>query len=364
MIIAMPRLSLLLVLLAIGAALALTACSGTEPTPTPVVPTPTPPYGLPPLTLPADEAPHDFQTEWWYFNAHLTGEEGQRFALHDVVFQVQQLDSGRTLYVRQVGLASVESGSHASAERLRSAEAPLPGSADGFAIALGDTLLAGEGGTSYRMVGGAGGTTYDLTLIDAGEPLVHDDDGLVDFGPAGVTYYYSRPRLEAAGTVTTSDGTTISVTGLAWLDKQWGNFQPVAVNWDWASVQLDDGTDLMLSRLFYGDAEPSSVYATLRLPGGETRKLGPDDFVFEPLDATWTSERTGTTYRTRWRVSIPSADLAFVLEPLVVASEFVSSVLGVAYWETGADVVDADGERIGQGFVELNWPRGSSRPLD
>ena len=33
--------------------------------------------------------------------------------------------------------------------------------------------------------------------------------------------------------------------------------------------------------------------------------------------------------------------------------------MGVTYWEAGMDAVDAAGARIGQGFVELNWPPGS-----
>jgi predicted secreted hydrolase len=339
--------------------LALAACAAPEPTPSP-----TPAYGLPALTLPADEAPHDFQTEWWYFNAHFTDETGARYALHDVVFQVQQLDSGRTLYVRQIGLADTANSTHANAERLRTADAPLTAEPGDFAITIGDGLVTGEGGKRYRLVGSVGGeigASYDLTLtLVDGEPaasaLLHDDDGLVDFGEAGVTYYYSQPRLALAGTLTTADGPR-AVTGLAWLDKQWGDFQPVAVFWDWASVQLDDGTDLMLTRLSDSNGEPIDVYATLRRPGEGAQRLSETEFTFEPLADEWVSEATGTTYRTRWRVEVPGEGLAFTLEPLVTESEFSSQFLGVVYWEAGVDAVDGEGNHIGQGFIELNWAR-------
>ena len=40
--------------------------------------------------------------------------------------------------------------------------------------------------------------------------------------------------------------------------------------------------------------------------------------------------------------------------------EFASAFLGVVYWEAGVDVVDPAGQRVGQGFVELNWARTTS----
>jgi len=348
----MLRTHLILTTLAI--ALVASACGGSDPTPTP-------PYGLPPLTLPQDEAPHDFQTEWWYFNLLLTGDAGERYALHDVIFQVQETTTNRTLYVRQIGLGDVAAGTHVSTERLRATSSPLGSEPDSFEIAIGTSLMAGESGHNYRLVGAARGTSYDLELEAVAPPLLHDDDGLVDFGAAGVTYYYTRPRLQAQGTITTAAGEAIAVSGLGWLDKQWGDFQPIAVTWDWASVQLDDGTDLMLTRLFDAKREPIDVYATLRLPGGDVEALTGDDFTFEPVPGdTWHSERTGTTYSTRWRVRIPGADLDFTLVPLIRESEFVSAALGVTYWEAGADAIDTGGSVIGQGFVELNWRPGTT----
>ena len=349
-----PQPSVLAALLA-AAALAV-ACTSATPTPSP---TPTPPYGLPPLTLPADEAPHDFQTEWWYFNVHLSSAAGRRYALHDVVFQVQDLATSRTLYVRQVGMVDAASGTHATVERIRSQPEPLS-EPDGLRVDFGRHLMSAEGGRRYRLVGEAGGTSYDLTLLTTSEPLRHHDDGLVDFGEAGITYYYSRPRLDVSGTVTARGGTAVPVTGLGWMDRQWGTFQPVQVGWDWASVQLADGTDLMLTRVFDAKRRTIAEYATLRREGGPARLLAADAFEFAPLEATWTSTVTGTTYATRWRVSVPGEVDVFTLEPLVEDAEFVSAALGVAYWESGAEARAPDGSVIGQGFVELNWPRGAT----
>ena len=310
-----------------------------------------------PFVLPEDHGPHfDYQTEWWYFNGHLTDEDGGRYALHDVVFQVVQLASRRTLYVRQIGLAEASSGRHVSGERLLTREEPLTSEPGSFAIGIGDGAMSGQDGQTYRLIASAEGWTYDLTLTNAAPSLIHDDDGLVDLGEAGVTYYYSRPRLDVTGTLDTGAGPR-RVTGLAWLDKQWGNFQPIIVYWDWASIQLDDGMDMMVTNLRGQRQQPIDRYATLRRPGGDVVRIGGDGFAFEPLSDTWTSERTGTTYNTRWRVTVPGEGIDVTLEPMVAASEFASGLLGVVYWEAGVDVVDAAGVRVGQGFVELNWAR-------
>jgi len=341
-------------LLTISIAVALGACGAPEP-----YPTPTPAFGLPSLELPADEAPHDFQAEWWYFNLHLIDETGSRYALHDVVFQVQQLESSRTLYVRQIGLGAVASSTHHTAERLRTTDEPLTDVPGDFKIVIGGGLVTGSDGERYQLVGSADSIDYDLTLATMAGFIAHDDDGLVDLGESGVTYYYSRPRLEVAGTISIA-GDERTVTGLGWLDKQWGNFQPVEVYWDWASVQLEDGTDLMLTNLYDMERRSIDVYATLRRPGRREQRLNADEFTFQPLGDTWYSARTETTYNTHWEVKVPSEGIEVLLTPLIVESEFASTFLGVAYWEAGVDVIDTAGQLVGQGFVELNWGRNQA----
>ena len=352
----------------------LAACASPTPTPTPTatpVPTPTPtatatPFPLPtpvplsdhpPLTLPADESPHAYLVEWWYFNAHLTSEEQDRYALHDVVFRVREPTSGIAGHVRHIGLGSATGYVH---DELFAVAAPIDTAPGDFELAVGDTLMAGVGGESYTLRAGAEGYAYDLTLRATTEPLLHQG-GLVDFDYAGVTYYYTRPRLALSGTLTLPDGSTTSVTGMAWLDKQWGNFQPVAVEWDWASIQLDDGTDLMISSLYERRGPLIERYATLRRPGQPARTLLDDEVSFTPGEPVWRSPVTETAYRTHWNVEVPAEGLSLILRPLEEESEYRSETIGVTYWEAGVDVLDASGEVVGQGFVELNWARGRER---
>ena len=353
----------------------LAACASPTPTPTPTptpVPAPTPtatptPFPiptfvplsqLPPLTLPADESPHAFLVEWWYFNAHFTSEKQDRYALHDVVFRIREPSSGVAAHVRHIGLGGGAEG-YAHTETFEVA-APVDAAPGDFELTVQDTLMAGVGGESYTLRAEAGGYAYDLTLSATTEPLLHQG-GLVDFDYAGVTYYYTRPRLALSGTLTLPDGSTTSVEGMAWLDKQWGDFQPVAVEWDWASIQLDDGTDLMVSSLYEREGPLIERYATLRRPGQPQRTLLEDEVSFTPGEPVWRSPVTGTVYRTHWNVEVPSEALSLMLRPLEVESEYRSGTIGVTYWEAGVDVLDPAGEVVGQGFVELNWARGRER---
>ncbi|MEX2599343.1 MAG: lipocalin family protein, partial [Dehalococcoidia bacterium] len=289
--------------------------------------------------------------------------DGERFTLHDVVFQVREAESGRALYVRQTGLGDVAGNAHAQSERLRTQDQVVPSDPDGFAFEMGDWAMSGSAGQRYELLASAGDYSYALNLTDESTPVLHGQEGLVDFGLAGISYYYTRPRLAVEGTLTRPDGEELNVTGEAWMDKQWGDFQPVIVGWDWASVQLDDGADVMVSHLFDTEGQQLHFYATVREPGEAPVHVDASDGLeFEPEEATWTSERTGNSYRTNWVLRVPSHDVDVRLTPLVEGSEFASQVLGVTYWEAGVDVRAVQGgESVGQGFVELNWPRGTAR---
>ena len=68
--------------------------------------------------------------------------------------------------------------------------------------------------------------------------------------PGNASYYYSVTRLDTSGTITLN-GTEINVQGLSWLDREWSTsaLGEGLQGWDWFSLQLDDGRDLMLYHL-------------------------------------------------------------------------------------------------------------------
>ncbi len=196
----------------------------------------------------------------------------------------------------------------------------------------------------------------DLALDANGRPpVLHDTDGYVDFGPAGGSYYYSRTRMDAVGSVTLGDE-VIPVTGDAWFDHQWGDFIAVGGGgWDWFAVDLADGTDLMLSLVRNADGSYPLVYGTLVQPDGSYRRLAPDDFEVTVTDH-WLSASTGATYPAGWHITIPDEELVIDLVPTVADQELdTRATTGVVYWE-GSQTVSATraGTPVaGEAYVEL-----------
>ena len=87
--------------------------------------------------------------------------------------------------------------------------------------------------------------------------------------------FYSFTDLTTAGTLTIGTE-TYRVTGTSWMDHEFGTsfLEPAQVGWDWLSLQLDDGSDLMVFRLRRqdGTVDPQSS-GTLVEPDGTTRAL-------------------------------------------------------------------------------------------
>ena len=148
------------------------------------------------------------------------------------------------------------------------------------------------------------------------------------------------------------------------MDKEFGSnpLEAGQVGWDWFSLQLKDGRDVMLYVL--RDEEGAVGYASGTMVGvsGETRTLAKDDFELVATD-TWTSVDGVTTYPSRWRLSIPSADLVFYIQPELSDQENRSTIIPtMRYWEGVVTVRERTGGEIGRGYVELTGYGDSSRP--
>jgi predicted secreted hydrolase len=202
---------------------------------------------------------------------------------------------------------------------------------------------------------GAAAFAIDLALDAGNRPVaLHDGDGYVGFGLAGGSYYYSRTRMDATGTLTLG-GTSLPVTGDAWFDHQWGDFIAVGGGgWDWFAMNLDDGTDITMSLVRAADGSYPLVYGTRVTPDGQVQHLDRDAFSVDVTDH-WTSVQTGATYPAGWHVTFDDG-LAVDLRPTVAAQELdTRPTTGVIYWE-GSQRVSAsrDGSPLGgQAYVEL-----------
>ncbi|MFO0985254.1 MAG: lipocalin family protein [Planctomycetota bacterium] len=128
------------------------------------------------------------------------------------------------------------------------------------------------------------------------------------------------------------------------------------VGWDWFSVQLDGGQELMLCHLRNRDGSIGAFSSgTLVGKDGSTRTLAREDFAIRTL-ARWTSPHSGGVYPAAWQIEVPSASLTLEVRPRLADQELrTAQSTGVTYWE-GCCAVRGEhhGEATGgDAYVEL-----------
>ncbi len=331
-----------------------------------------------PVALPRDDAPHDRLTEWWYYTGHIRDALNVRYGFEFVVFRAERGGFPVT-WASHVALTNQTDGTFHYAQRSEigpQVDRSAPHS--GFALALlgRDPQQPGTLERVPWMMTGAGGA--DRLSLDVAEDEVegdpfprgfglsfdlvsdkpaalHDQDGYIDFGPAGGSYYYSRTAMRATGVIRRGNAVRPAVANV-WFDHQWGDFISVGGGgWDWFAVNLEDGVDLTLSQVRAADGTYPLVYGTLVEADGSTRHLDPDDFTVDVTD-TWTSPTTNAQYPAGWRIRLPAEELSIDLTPTVSQQELdTRATTGVVYWE-GSQKVEAtrSGKPLhGQAYVEL-----------
>ena len=140
------------------------------------------------------------------------------------------------------------------------------------------------------------------------------------------------------------------------MDHQWGEIADTGIGWDWASVQLDDGADLMVAVVWHSDGRRRlSGHGTYVEPDGKVTYLEGDDVAIT-AQGSWTSQHTGVTYPMDWELEVGPLELGLKLTPFLRQAESSSGVLGVAYWGGrggGGRAGGAANGVSGWGFVEL-----------
>ncbi len=316
-----------------------------------------------PFSFPADHGPHpEFRTEWWYYTGNLETAEGRRFGFQLTFFRSalastmparESAWATRQAWMAHFTVTDVQNGTFRSFERWGRGALGLAGAqAEPFRVWLKDWAAAGD---PMHLRASGEDVEIDLTLQQGKPPVLQGDRGLSRKGPepGNASYYYSLPRMPAAGTVRIGNG-RFAVNGLAWMDREWStsSLSRDQVGWDWFSLQLADGRDLMLYRLRKkgGATDPLSS-GTLIGPTGESRPLHAADFEIEDL-GEWRSPRSGARYPARWRLRVPSAGLDLTVRPVLADQELSVSFL---YWEGAVDVEGTDSRQTakGRGYVEL-----------
>ena len=324
------------------------------------------------FVFPEDHGPHPaFRTEWWYFTGNLTAAGSERRFGYQLTFFRSALAAdpaprrsawaASQAYMAHFAVSDPDGaagrGRFLSFERFARGAAGLAGAeVTPFRVWLED--WSAEGGDELppmRLRAADGPAALDLLLSPGKPPVLQGERGLSRKGrePGNASYYYSFTRLPTTGRIVL-DGESREVSGLSWMDREWStsSLDEGVVGWDWFSLQLDDGRELMAYGLRRADGSLDPLSAgTLVAEDGSARSLGADEIRIEPR-GSWRSPASGRGYPSSWRLAVPSAELQLEVEPLLAGQELRHSFV---YWEGAVEARGtAAGSPVGgRGYVEL-----------
>jgi predicted secreted hydrolase len=289
--------------------------------------------------------------EWWYGNFALTDSSGRQYGA-----MVAYFNAGlRILSVCDLDAREFNHEVSISAPDYAQGTLDLRwGSEDHWFCNDRDTL-------AYQLHSKGNGIGLNLNLDSQKPPLLVGGNGLVEW-PFGSSYYYSLTRLRARGRIILSENTR-EVEGLGWMDHQWMNFVPAAVDrsYEWFSVQLDNSSELVFWQVINPDESIESQHLTLMLPDNSVRYT--NGMVLNRTDF-WVSPKTGRHYCILWQLREETHSLDLAIRARHPEQEIeMSEALGFnhAIWEGGTAISGylADEVVAGTGYAELIRPPGS-----
>jgi predicted secreted hydrolase len=328
-----------------------------------------------------------YRLEWWYLTGHLAAveEPGRRFGYQFTLFRLgvarepptfDSAWSARDLVMGHAAVTDLAAGRHVFSEVLYRA-VPLLG---GFGRYPEPRLAwsRGPAGTETPWTLDWNGEAFDVAMADRVRGLAfrlatHPAKPLVFQGPGGfsrkaqaagaASQYYSFTRLRTTGTLALDDRTW-TVGGESWMDKEFGSTQlgEAQVGWDWFSLQLGDGRELMLYLLRDRSGAVDFASGTLVSAAGRARHLAPAEFSVRAT-ARWKSAASGAEYPAGWVVELPGEGVRLEVVPELADQENRSRLVrDLVYWEGAVAIRTADGAPAGRGYVELTGYGRSRRP--
>ena len=324
--------------------------------------------------FPRDHASHpEFKLEWWYYTGNVQTADGRRFGYQVTFFRVGIVPTPaspsrwavRDLFMTHLAVSDPSSGRYRFDERLSRGGPGLAGAqSDRYRVWNEDWTaeMDAEGRHVIRAV--AKGTGVELVLAEGKAPAINGVNGISQKGAqaGNASHYYSLTRMPTRGTIVI-DGERFAVTGDSWMDHEFGTsfLEKEQQGWDWLSMQLSDGRELMLYQLRRADGsrDPRSS-GTLVDQDGRTTHLAADEFVLTPAGARFRAP-SGASYPVRWSIQVPREKIALDVTTPLENQELSTEGAGISYWEGLIDVRGTNGGApiTGRGYLEMTGYKGS-----
>ena len=327
------------------------------------------------FSFPKDYGSHDdFKTEWWYITGHLFNDEGKRFGFESTFFRTalkpfseaeleKQSDFGtQTIFFADMAFLDVKKQKFLFERRWNRNGWDASASDNKLDVRNGNWSLVMNDPTKKTMdLSGSirGDISFQLTLTPLKPLVVFGKNSVSRKGedPTAVSYYMTFPLLHVEGTLV--NGTQEQhIHGDAWMDHEVSSSQLASnqVGWDWCSLQLKDGREIMAYRMRRSD-ETTDPFSTLTWidPQGKLTSYNGKEFSMEPI-RYWKSPMTHNRYPISMRLHTidptNNQPVAFVLVPLAENQELIGNK-GLSYWEGACRVLDCNKHEVGSAFLEL-----------
>lgn len=326
--------------------------------------------------FPRDHGSHpEYKTEWWYFTGNLSDSTGSHFGYQLTFFRRgirYKIDtpSGpweiRDVYLGHFAISDSSKKKFQYAERMSRSGPGLAGASEGNLDVWLLDWSARMKKSTITLKARYDQMELDLTLIPRKPPIVHGQNGLSRKGPGEgqASYYHSFTHLETTGFLNASSNARTAVTGRSWFDQEFGSNQFTAVQqgWDWFSLCLSDGRDVMIYLLRRKDGSIESASSgTLVERDGKTRHLNLSEISVKVMEH-WKSARSGGQYPSRWRIQIPASGIDLTIVPYLADQELdTKGSSGVIYWEgaISGQGTSRNQSITCQGYAELTGYVGS-----
>jgi predicted secreted hydrolase len=199
------------------------------------------------------------------------------------------------------------------------------------------------------------GTALEVVLNPQKPLVLQGEEGYDKKGgeDGNASYYISFTRMQTEGLLK-KDGESLAVSGLSWMDHEWSTsaLDSGQTGWDWFSIQLSNGYELMYYQIRNADPELApQTTGSLIAPNGQKRDLGQGEVQLEVLEY-WTSPHTGARYPLQWTLGIPSEELKVDVATVFDDQEMTVSV---QYYEGALHVSGKfrDEAIDGNGYIEM-----------
>jgi predicted secreted hydrolase len=325
--------------------------------------------------FPRDHGNHpEFKIEWWYFTGNLKSGDGREFGYQLTFFRqgVMPLDVDIIPLSRFVtssvkfahfAVSDISGGEFHFSQKLSRGSFGEAGFGERERLAwIEDWSCVLRADGAFQVRARADDLSIDLLLKPAKPLVIHGKDGVSQKaeGEGRASHYYSFTNLFSEG-VFRMGQQEFAVSGLSWFDHEWATNQLTAnqIGWNWFSLQLDDGSELMLIQFRTKDGTPDpNASGTFVDANGVATPLANTDFTIEPGE-TWSSPQTGAHYPIAWRITVPS--LSILLDIRAALNDQELHLKPIVYWEGSIRAQGiAGGKSVkGVGYLEMTGYAGT-----